>query len=248
LYTCRQYLKFAAAISGYNKYNTNSTKTNIFAYMLKSNKLQAGLLLASVLGLAGAIVPVSAQNSSTTVASLTINAGALTITAPATVTLSALTVSATNQTSTGSTSNVFVQDLRGSNVGWSATATMTNFGGGVSNPNDVIPIFCETTSYFSLTPDALTVAPGDPGSLTGLTDYTTAQATTEVSDLTEAGVSNTFNIASFSTGNGTGRFQKVYGLSQEVVSYGNYTTACPGLANDIISAGTYTADLVSSVA
>lgn len=204
--------------------------------MFKSKKLQASLVLASVLGIAGSIVPAHAALSADTTASLTINAGVLSITAPTTVTLNAISVSSSTTNTTGTTSDVVIQDLRGSNAGWSATATMTNFTGSSDNTKYLLLASATTggTSRFSLTPGALSVFAGDPGTLDGITDYTTAQTTTSLTALDGTGVSNTFNLASFSTGNGAGKYQKTLGLSLDVPAY--------------TFAQTYTATLTSSVA
>lgn len=209
--------------------------------MFKANKLQAAMLLAGVVSLAGA-VPAFAQINDTTTASLTITAGVLTITAPETVSLGSLSISDIAQTASGTTGAVTIQDLRGSNAGWTSTATMTNFVGQTIT-TELLPLADDVTgtnSYFTLTPGALGVSAGDAGLLAGLTDYTTAQDTSSLTLMTVDGVSNTFNIAAFSSGNGAGSFEKTLDLDYEVLPYLTYTT---GTA----SAQTYSATLTSTV-
>jgi hypothetical protein len=136
-----------------------------------------------------------------------VTGGALTITASSTLSLACTptcTVSSSTQAATGTLSNVTVQDLRGSGAGWTATSTITNF----ANGSYIVPICdatttCLTTNRLSMTPTATTVSSGEPSTvnLLGLTDYTSTQSTSSLSNLTSSGISNSFNFASF-TGQG----------------------------------------------
>lgn len=73
------------------------------------------------------LVPTHASSGTTTV-NQQVNAGTLNISPQASATLSTITVNATaSQNSTGNLGTVTVTDNRGSGVGWSATATSSDF-------------------------------------------------------------------------------------------------------------------------
>lgn len=71
---------------------------------------------------------IKTASAATTTVSQTVNAGTLGLTSGASTSLSSVTIdTSTAQTSTGNLGTVTVTDNRGSGVGWSVTATSTNF-------------------------------------------------------------------------------------------------------------------------
>ena len=71
---------------------------------------------------------VNAATTGTTAVSQTITGGTLSLTSTATTTLSAVTVNiVSNQNATGNLGTVTMSDARGTGVGWSTTATSSNF-------------------------------------------------------------------------------------------------------------------------
>lgn len=114
--------------------------------------------------------------------------GSLTLSAPANAAMNPITIAFPAPNSTGNLGTVTANDSRGTNVGWSLTATCTNFTDGGHS----IPV-----TNLTINPDNSTLT-AISGSLTGVT----------------AGVSHTFtgtsdpaNIITAASGNGTGGYE-----------------------------------------
>ena len=87
---------------------------------------------------------ISTGSSSKTCLDVNILPGALTIDSQASLNLSSLQVSATPVTVSATSSNITIEDITGSQAGWSTTATMQNFVGLTDN-SFIIPL-CSTTN------------------------------------------------------------------------------------------------------
>ena len=148
---------------------------------------------------------------------LCLTGGSLILTSPNSTNFSSLTVGTTEQNTAANLNGVIVEDLRGSEAGWSLVCKSTNLTG-VTYNDTVIPVFKDTLSKLSLTPTALEVS-GGYGFLQGLTDYTSTQSTTSLTDSTSLGESNSFGLASFPQGSGVGKFDKNLTLDLTVPAY-----------------------------
>lgn len=184
-----------------NKKQTNKNKKLMSVY---KNLLGVGVSLAS-LGLVTSFslaLPVLAQqNTANVTASVTITGGALTVSADSALALTctpACTVSATEQTATGSMAGpVVVTDARGSGVGWTLNAVMSNFVDANGNVLTLASATSGGTSYFEFTRGAIQKQAGSPAwvSTVGITDQTAVVTTTTLSNLTASGTSNTYDLA-----------------------------------------------------
>lgn len=137
----------------------------------------------------------------------TIN-GSLSLTAPSSVTLSTVTLAAPQPSGSGSMGTMQVADSRGTNVGWSLTATSTNFG-------DVNPIVLVAGSHNTVTSGGkydfqtggtYTLTINNGGSVghstfnvTGLETASNITTGTNIAIGTR-GVTATFNTATYSVG------------------------------------------------
>jgi hypothetical protein len=150
---------------------------------------------------------------------LNITGGALTIDTPTTTSFGILSVSTTEATTTADITPVVIQDLRGSYSGWTASCSLTNFAG--SNTNFVIPLKKDSDSKYALTPSTLSISQGGSGYLDStLNDYTSKQNTNSLSSQTDgSGVSNSFTIASFSSGGGQGSYEKTLGNELKIPAF-----------------------------
>lgn len=136
-----------------------------------------------------------AQAASTTI-NATINAGTLSISAPASATLSAVNMDSipdSGTTSTGTITGVVVKDHRAGSPGWSATATCTDFTSG----SDTIAV-----TNLTITPGAIT--PIGNSSLTGVSAGGAH---------TYTGTSDPATLMTATATNGRGRYSQNEGLS-----------------------------------
>src|SRR5580704_7589161 len=107
-------------------------------------------LIAGAVGVLGVAGPASAATSATTTLTFTMTAGAIAITAPTTATLlPALVHTGTVQTVSAAIGNVVVTDHQGTDTGWTASASATDFSDGAGH---TIPV-----ADASYTPTAATV-------------------------------------------------------------------------------------------
>jgi len=143
------------------------------------------------------------------------------------------TVSASDQTVRCTVLAQF-NDLRGNSaVGWSVTATMTNFQGATDstilglcrnriNPatGENIGVDCSQVSDFSLTPSSMRRLAGQPVGQ-NLNDVTTTQnAAGLTAPLTAAQTNNPpFNIGGYNAGGGEGAYEKDLTLQQIIPPY-----------------------------
>jgi hypothetical protein len=125
-----------------------------------------------------------------------VNAGTLSISAPANATLSAIdldTLPDTGGDSTGTISGIVVKDHRAGAPGWSATATCSDFASGT----DTIAV-----TNLSITPSAITAIGNS--SLTGVAAG---------SAHTYTGITDPASLMTATATNGRGRYQQDEGLS-----------------------------------
>lgn len=151
--------------------------------------------------------------------------GSLTLNAPASVSFTAINTSSVQATETVTLnlSNIIVEDTRSNAPGWLLRCTVGNFSA-IPNALNVITLASATSggqSRLTLTPSALNTI---SGSSANLTDFTTAQNTTTLTNLTSMGVSNNFTLVSFPSGSGIGRYSKNIALAL-TVNVPAYTTA-----------------------
>lgn len=208
-----------------------------------SNKLQAFLLVGGVVFLAAGALPVFAQE--TTDVTLEVQAGALTITAPtADLALSALQISDTVETSTGTSGNITIQDTSGAFAGWNADVKFSNLQGLTDNTKHVLlasdaagDFDLDTETYLTVTPSTCTVVSGN----TSVNSNASAADITSLSALNGTGESNTFGICSASTGNGAGTYTVTVGVSLDIPAFGTY----PG--GEVVTPQNYQGLLTASV-
>lgn len=105
----------------------------------------------------------------------TLNAGTLSISTPSSASLSSVTLSSSVVNGTGSLGTITVTDQRGTLVGWSLTATSTNF---VSGGNSIL------VTNFNIVPGSVTLVQGPANDATAGSSHTftsTSDATTLMS-------------------------------------------------------------------
>lgn len=152
--------------------------------MRNTTRVLAALAGAAALTLA-VTLPANADTSDTT-ATVEVQAGALSIAAPAAMTLSAALPGAT---STGTLSGVEVSDLRAGAAGWITTATITDF----TSASTTATIPSTAVSFATATADVVgtaTVTPSNGGAGTG-----TLQTATAVTGNNTATWDQTINVA-----------------------------------------------------
>ena len=161
----------------------------------------------------------TASNGTTAVTNilLCLNGGNLTLTSPSIANFTSVTAATTEQNTSASLNGVTVEDLRGSQAGWSLVCKSSNLTGILDN-SWILPLYKDSASKLSLTPSGLQIVNGY-GALSGLSDYTAAQSTTELSNQTSNGESNNFNLSSFATNHGVGKFEKNLNLDFTVPPY-----------------------------
>jgi hypothetical protein len=149
---------------------------------------------------------------------LCVTAGNLILTSPVSADFTSLTVSDVEQNSAATLTGVTVEDLRGSEAGWSLVCKSSNLTG-VTFADTIIPLFSGSVSKFNLTPSALQAVGVYGSTQNGLTDYTTQQNTTSLTNTGSTGESNDFNLAAFASGYGVGKFNKNLLLNLTIPPY-----------------------------
>jgi|GEM_PF-3722515 hypothetical protein len=149
---------------------------------------------------------------------LCVTAGNLILTSPVSADFTSLTVSDVEQNSAATLTGVTVEDLRGSEAGWSLVCKSSNLTG-VTFADTVIPLFSGSASKFNLTPSALQAVGVYGSTQNGLTDYTSQQNTTSLTSTGSNGESNDFNLAAFASGFGVGKFNKNLLLNLTIPPY-----------------------------
>jgi hypothetical protein len=212
--------------------------------MTLSRKIQAGLMLASALGVA-AVIPAFAASDTTDV-TLTITSGALSIDIPNTsYALSGVTLATTQQTSTATISDILITDTRGTLAGWASNTKLTNLVGQTDNTKLILlasesPI-TTGVKYLTVTNSGTAVTSGTDV-VGDLTEYNSAQLISSLSSLAAAGESNTFNLLDAPAGFGAGTYTIDVGLDLKIPPFGQY----PGTQN--ITAQNYQGTFTASVA
>lgn len=143
-----------------------------------------------------AAVPNTSANQTYTVTS-----GTLSISNPTSATFTSVTIQATSQQTTANMSAITVSDSRGSNAGWSATATVSNFSDGIHTIS---------VTNLSITPGSLTVV---SGSGTGVSSG---------SSHTFTSTSDTATLMNANVGYGNGEYQVSPSL-QLTIPVGSYS-------------------------
>jgi hypothetical protein len=189
-------------------------------------KLHTTFVLAGVLGMVLSTVPAYADDQ--TQVNLTVNAGALTITAPSTpLNLTALTCSSTLQTppTNDQTGTITITDTTGSFAGWTAKYSFRNLRGVTDNTKFVrlaseSPITTNTVKYLKTTPSNLTAGPNSDPNFTDVGGI--EQTISSLSGLTETGESNDFNWAQADAGHGAGTFTGTIGVKLSIPPFCRY--------------------------
>ena len=188
------------------------------------NKRDLLLVLVGLVVFAGASLFITTkyletkvENDGTYAANTTVNAnvnaGTLSITAPASATMSAIDLDAIGDSggaSTGTMSGIKVKDHRNTSPGWSSTMTCTDFTDGGTN---TIPV-----TDFTVTPNTPTAVGNS--SLTGVSAG---------SAHTYSGTSDPASLLSATTGNGRGRFNQDVDLSLAIdvtTAPASYSSTC----------------------
>ena len=183
-------------------------------------------------------------------ANLNITGGALTIDTTGSICNLTATASNSNQTVNCTISGINITDARGTGAGWSSTYTVRNFYGGANAIQLCSTVAC-TVKNLSVTMSAFVTNGGDSY---GVTDTTTAQTPTALSEMSATGVNSpafgllAFNNASQTygkaniTGAGTG-----YTSAPTVVFTGGTCTQ-NAVATATVSGGSLTAISFSTVA
>ena len=204
--------------------------------MTKLNKVLKGFVASlSVAVLAG--VSVNAAPAETEL-SLTITAGQLTVSSPATAGLTAISIAATAQNSTADVEGINVVDLRGTNAGWTLTMKVDNLSLAVPSADDNILMATTTTAIgapqrkLAITNSALTATATSASSanlaLTGNPVFTT------LSSLTQTGQTAAMTILVAEANEGAGDYTFDTNVDITIPAYGNY-----GVANKKIGGGEY---------
>jgi hypothetical protein len=149
---------------------------------------------------------------------LCLTGGNLILTSPVSANFTSLTVSDVEQNSAANLTGITVEDLRGSEAGWSLVCKSSNLTGVLFN-DTIIPVYDNSTSKLNVTPSALQAVGIYGSTQNGLTDNTSLQDTTSVSDSGSNGESNDFNLAAFATGYGVGAFNKNLLLNLTIPPY-----------------------------
>lgn len=113
-----------------------------------------GLALVAATAVSASAATGAPADTTTTVA---VTAGDLTIAAPATLALSS---AAPGATASGTLGTVSVSDLTADTMGWSATATISDFVDDAGTPADTTDDLTISASNFSYTPTAVTNVSG----------------------------------------------------------------------------------------
>jgi hypothetical protein len=137
----------------------------------RSMRFSVGLFLLLVLTLGGSTLAAFADSS--TGASVAVNAGTLSETAPATVSAGAVTLNGNDQTTTYAL-GLTVTDARGSGAGWNLTITSTLFSDGsghqlasnASSINAAPSVSCNAGSSCTNPTNSVTYAVGVPAGAT----------------------------------------------------------------------------------
>lgn len=217
--------------------------------MTLSQKVQAGVMLVSALGVA-TVLPAFAATTDSTNVSLAITGGALSIDIPnASYTLSGVTLKSTQETSTATIPGIVLEDTRGSLAGFASNIKFTNFQGQTDTSKSIllgsipgdISSFASAAKYLTVTNSNVTVVAGND-SVSDLTKYTTAQTISSLSDLTGTGESNAFNLLDAPSGHGAGRFTVDVGVNLKIPAYGQY----PGGQN-ITAQASYQGTVTASI-
>ncbi len=159
----------------------------------------------------------SQGNTAITNILLCLNGGNLTLTSPSVANFTSVTAATTEQSTSANLNGITVEDLRGSQAGWSLVCKSSNLTGVLDN-SWVLPLYKDSASKFGITPSTLQVVTGF-GALEGLTDYTERQSTTQLTGEGSDGESNNFNLSSFPSNYGVGKFEKDITLDFTVPAY-----------------------------
>ena len=160
----------------------------------------------------------SSGNTATTNVLLCLTGGNLTIASPSATSFSSITVATAEQNTSAYLENLVIEDLRGSEAGWSLVCKSSNLAGVLDN-SWIIPVYKDSSSKFNLTPTSLQVVNGYGSILSGLTDYANTQNSTGVSNDGSTGESNNFSLASYSSGFGVGKYTKNLNLGLTIPPY-----------------------------
>jgi hypothetical protein len=208
--------------------------------------LVAGVSLFSLSGVSALAVSVLAADDTTL--TLSVTSGSLTVTSPATVALTGVSIAATPQNSTASIAGVNVVDLRGSNAGWTLTAKFRNLALGTPNADDNILMGSALdatggaaytgTSYLAITNSALTDntagvgAPIQDLSLSANPVYETLSA------IDNTGETQAMTVLVAEVNEGAGDYDFDMDVQLTIPAYGRY-----GFSNKKVGGGSYSGNI-----
>lgn len=161
----------------------------------------------------------------TTSAAICITGGAIGINAPSAIALGNQQVLPYDSVMTGTITPVIIDDLRGSNAGWTATVNVRNFFRSASPSRVLLAKDMNGPNVF-VTPGPLSTVNGY-GSLTSLHDVTYTQSAEYTTNTSSTGSTNQFNLGTFPVGSGSGKYQKSVELDVNIPAYtpvGVYTS------------------------
>lgn len=179
-----------------------------------------GLLFSSVIpALAETVYPTPfPTGGQTTKVSQKIHGGNLTLKAPSDVTLVDIYTSALVVTNTGTATDFFVDDARGTKAaaGWTATVTMSKLTD-KGDQNTFIP-FTDTVSTEHMNGQVYTLTPTDPANLYGSSITGVSKGSeTELVDANNDGISDDgVTVMKATSTNGKGMFKNNIGIKIEV--------------------------------
>jgi len=204
--------------------------------MSRFNKILKSVVAGfSVAVLAG--VSVNAQPADTEL-TLDITAGQLTVDSPATAGLSAITIAATDQSSTANVAGINVVDLRGTNAGWSLTMKVDNLSLAAATADDNILMATATTGIGAPERKLAITNSGLAGTATSAAfanlALTANPVFTTLTTLTETGETAAMTILVAEANEGAGDYTFDTDVDITIPAYGNY-----GVANKIIGGGQY---------
>jgi len=210
--------------------------------MTRINKILKGIVAGlSVAVLAG--VSVNAQSD--TELSLNVTAGTLTVTSPATAALTALTVSAVDETSTADITGVNVVDLRGTNAGYTLTMKVENLSLATPTADDNIlmadataDIIANGNAKIAITNSNLADNSGGTSAPVNDLDLTANPTFDTLTSLDNLGETAAMNILVAESNEGAGDYTFDTNVEITVPAYGNY-----GLAGKAIGGGDYTGNI-----
>ncbi len=209
--------------------------------MIKINKILKGLVVAaSVASIAGSSV--LAQD--TTDITLTVTAGQLTVTSPATAAFTGITISGQVESTSTDINGINIVDQRGTNAGWTLQMKVSNLRLATPDPNDNILLARSTSAlkttnsadvYATITNSGLTDNSGGTGAPVADLQLIANPTFDTLSALDNTGETEFMDVVVAEVNEGAGDYVFNANVEIEVPPFGNYA-----LAGKFIGGGDYT--------